>query len=175
VRAFLNTHSGEFDWDELVDRTGAAAWLRDAGFGDGTPTAVGEDDRLHLVALRAALQDWAARNRDGADVGPAAERLDELLARGPVRVGLEPGGTVVLRPADDGGRPALAATGALAGTIAAAVLDGSWTRLKTCRECGWGFWDRSRNRSGQWCAMRVCGSRTKARSYRRRQQSAVAN
>ncbi|MGZ6979737.1 MAG: CGNR zinc finger domain-containing protein, partial [Acidimicrobiia bacterium] len=43
---------------------------------------------------------------------------------------------------------------------------------KACRhdECQWAFYDRSRNRSGQWCVMAVCGNRNKARSYRERQR-----
>ena len=60
------------------------------------------------------------------------------------------------------------------GTIVAAVHDavygGTWTRLKAC-ECGhcrWAFYDASRNRSGRWCSMSVCGSRERSqRAYRR--------
>jgi predicted RNA-binding Zn ribbon-like protein len=74
------------------------------------------------------------------------------------------------------GLPRLQAVGdgvdrALSGILAAAAtagLDGSWDRLKACRECRWAFYDRSRNRSGAWCAMRICGNRTKNRSYRAR-------
>ena len=62
---------------------------------------------------------------------------------------------------------------ALLGTIAAlAQLDGRWMRLKACRgeHCGWTFYDQSRNQSGSWCAMSICGSRAKAREYRRRRR-----
>jgi predicted RNA-binding Zn ribbon-like protein len=62
---------------------------------------------------------------------------------------------------------------ALIGTIVAvAQLDGRWTRLKACRgeHCGWAFYDDSRNQSGSWCAMSVCGSRAKAREYRARKR-----
>jgi len=31
--------------------------------------------------------------------------------------------------------------------------------------CGWLFWDNSRNRSRQWCDMRDCGNRAKARRH----------
>jgi predicted RNA-binding Zn ribbon-like protein len=30
------------------------------------------------------------------------------------------------------------------------------------------FYDRSRNRGSHWCAMSVCGNRTKTRRYRAR-------
>ena len=61
----------------------------------------------------------------------------------------------------------------LATVVAVAQLDGRWSRLKACRgrHCGWAFYDHSRNQSGNWCSMSVCGSRTKAREYRRRRRS----
>jgi len=51
-----------------------------------------------------------------------------------------------------------------------AMLDGSWARLKCCRNhhCRWSFYDYSKNRSGSWCSMQLCGNRTKTRSYRAR-------
>ncbi len=36
--------------------------------------------------------------------------------------------------------------------------------------CQWAFYDRSKNRSGRWCSMQVCGNRTKTRAYRARQR-----
>jgi predicted RNA-binding Zn ribbon-like protein len=43
--------------------------------------------------------------------------------------------------------------------------------LKICTndECQWAFYDHSRNRSGAWCTMAVCGNRMKGRAFRRRQ------
>jgi predicted RNA-binding Zn ribbon-like protein len=38
-------------------------------------------------------------------------------------------------------------------------------------DCGWLFFDRSRNRSRRWCNMQVCGNRDKVRRFRRRQGS----
>ena len=48
--------------------------------------------------------------------------------------------------------------------------DGTWTRLKACRSdtCQWAFVDQARNRSRQWCDMRVCGNRQKVRTFRSR-------
>ena len=58
----------------------------------------------------------------------------------------------------------------LVAIVAAAMADGSWSRLKACQadRCGWAFYDHARNRSRRWCSMAVCGNRTKARAYRRR-------
>jgi predicted RNA-binding Zn ribbon-like protein len=44
-------------------------------------------------------------------------------------------------------------------------------RMKICRNCGWLFIDRSKNRSRAWCDMAVCGNRAKAnRHYRRKKE-----
>jgi predicted RNA-binding Zn ribbon-like protein len=61
----------------------------------------------------------------------------------------------------------------------AAMADGTWSRLKACRnhDCRWAFYDYSKNRSASWCSMQLCGNRTKTRAYRARRsatQRAVA-
>jgi predicted RNA-binding Zn ribbon-like protein len=60
----------------------------------------------------------------------------------------------------------------LAAVVVDAMGDGTWSRLKPCRNhgCRWLFYDHSTNRSGTWCTMSVCGNRRKARAYRRRHQ-----
>ena len=69
------------------------------------------------------------------------------------------------RPRDLDGALALIAT-----IVALSQLDGSWSRMKACRgrDCGWAFYDHSRNQASRWCAMSVCGSRAKVRAYRKR-------
>jgi predicted RNA-binding Zn ribbon-like protein len=52
--------------------------------------------------------------------------------------------------------------------VAGSMLDGSWGRLKACRNCRWSFYDYSPNRSATWCSMQLCGNRTKTRAYRKR-------
>jgi predicted RNA-binding Zn ribbon-like protein len=53
-----------------------------------------------------------------------------------------------------------------------AMMDGTWTRLKACRNtaCRYVFYDYSKNRSGTWCTMAICGNRLKTRKYRQRRQ-----
>jgi predicted RNA-binding Zn ribbon-like protein len=43
-------------------------------------------------------------------------------------------------------------------------------RVKQCagRECGWLFYDHTKNNSRRWCDMSVCGNRAKARMARQR-------
>ncbi len=74
-------------------------------------------------------------------------------------------GKAILAPTAPGVAGAL---GKLLAIVSAAMADGSWQRLKACRNCGWVFYDYSRNRSAAWCSMRVCGNRAKTRSYYRR-------
>src|SRR5579871_83083 len=66
--------------------------------------------------------------------------------------------------------------GAVGGVLAVsflAMLDGSWSRLKCCRNhhCRWSFYDYSKNRSASWCSMQLCGNRTRTRAYRARQRA----
>ena len=53
------------------------------------------------------------------------------------------------------------------------MAEGTWSRLKACREhgCEWAFYDATRNRSRTWFDMQVCGNRAKARAYRHRQSA----
>jgi predicted RNA-binding Zn ribbon-like protein len=44
------------------------------------------------------------------------------------------------------------------------------TRIKQCagHECGWLFYDETKNKSRRWCDMKVCGNRAKVRTARKR-------
>jgi predicted RNA-binding Zn ribbon-like protein len=79
--------------------------------------------------------------------------------------------TVAVR-LDDAGIPRLETDGdpldEIVAIALAAMLDGTWLRLKACRNCRWCFYDYSPNRSATWCSMQLCGNRTKTRAYRRR-------
>jgi len=74
--------------------------------------------------------------------------------------------------------PATGVDGAVASLLAVlheAQLVGTWDRMKACRRCEYLFYDRSKNRSAAWCAMAICGNRTKNRSYRRRLATGAAS
>ena len=64
----------------------------------------------------------------------------------------------------------------LAPIVRAAVdllLEGDPGRIRTCGnpECGWFFYDTSKNGSRRWCSMASCGNREKARNHYRRSRS----
>ncbi len=54
-----------------------------------------------------------------------------------------------------------------------AQADGTWPRLKSCRnpDCHWVFYDRSHSPRGAWCDMAVCGNRLKNRALRKRRKT----
>lgn len=62
----------------------------------------------------------------------------------------------------------------LVATVLGAMLDGSWERLKACRNCSWSFYDYSPNRSATWCSMQLCGNRSKTRAYRSRRKTSAS-
>lgn len=167
VQAFVNTfydlrpsHRGE---DRLATPARAAEWLAERGL-EGTPS---EAARERAVALREGLRAVLAHHT-GAALDPAA--LHDLRAAAD---GLQAGVAVT----DDGrvgpapASPGLpAALGLVLAVVAEAQAAGTWSRLKACpgHDCGWAFYDASRNGASTWCSMRVCGGREKARAYRRR-------
>jgi len=110
-----------------------------------------------------------------AEPADAWRTLDEAARRARLHVRFGTEGAALLESAADGVDGAL---GRLVAIIHAAVADENrWRRLKACRlhTCEWAFYDHTKNRSGAWCNMDVCGNRAKARAYReRRAQGAGA-
>ena len=53
------------------------------------------------------------------------------------------------------------------------LTSGELSRVRMCAgdDCGWLFFDASRNRSRRWCSMEDCGNRAKARRHYRRQRA----
>ena len=171
VQMFVNSDDLEDGTDEFRSAATSRAWLFEAGL-LGAGDTVDEAGREAAVALRDALRQLLLANHEPVppDV-PAARAVLEATGRA---AGLE---VRISGP----GRAELAATaggvaGAL-GTVVAAVFaamrDGTWARMKACRNdgCHWAFYDHSRNRSGAWCQMETCGTQAKMRAYRARQSA----
>jgi predicted RNA-binding Zn ribbon-like protein len=162
VQEFVNTLDAETGRDLLAGPETFSAWLQEEGLAAaGHPP--GDRDAAEARELREALRALLRVNA-GVDPDPEATAVvNRMSSQAPVRVALGPDGTAMLQG------------GGVAGTVLAAagtaMLDGSWTRLKACLDpdCGWAFYDRSRNRSGQWCDT-TCGSRHKVRAYRARRR-----
>ena len=170
VQAFLNTFwdLDRHGADRWPDPDGYGAWLAERGFGSGG--SVGPRDVARAIEVRDALRALALANHDDAAAPGAEAVLDRIAGEVAPRAGLTPrfgAGADRLDVTADGPDAALAL---VLGIVFAARADGSWRRLKACphEHCGWAFYDRSRNRSSQWCSMRICGKRTKAARHRTR-------
>ena len=165
VREFVNTLDVEDDVDVFATPAGLAGWLGDHGLDPGG--RIGARDLERAVTAREGLRALLLAN-NGEPLDPAtAQRLNEAASasRLAVRFGAE--GESQLEPAGAGVDRAL---GAIYGIVFRSMAEGTWERLKACRAdaCQWGFYDNSKNRSGTWCSMKVCGNREKARSFRER-------
>lgn len=169
VQRFVNTRDVESEKDALATVGGLRDWLVDQGLLPPTAT-ISEEDRQRTVEVREALRCLLLAN-NGEPLDPeAVARLNRLACAAPLRVAFGVDGRAVLHPAAAGVDGALAR---ILAVVVSAMEEGTWQRLKVCREdsCLWSFYDRSRNRSGNWCEMAVCGNRAKARAYRRRRHA----
>ena len=167
AQAFLNTF-----WD-LGRKGGGELWSSPAAYGVWLHARqfagpVSAADLERAIELREALRELCLANHDGSDAPRTLAALDRVAREVAPAAALAPSlRTGALEPAGDG--PDAACALALA-IVFAARADGSFARLKACphAHCGWAFYDGSRNRSGQWCSMRICGNRTKGEAFRRR-------
>jgi predicted RNA-binding Zn ribbon-like protein len=166
VQAFLNSFwdlggHGQEVWSSA---RAYGAWLAERGFGGRATRA----DRDRAIELREALRTVCLANHDGGEAPDALTALDELARAVAPEAGLTPSlASGTLEVASDGPDAACALA---VGVVLIARADGTFARLKACphEKCGWAFYDISRNRSSQWCSMRICGNRTKAEAFRRR-------
>ena len=155
VQRFVNTVDFERDRDWLADL------LVEEGV-DATPAAI-----ARAGAAREAIRELLyANNRQPLDGDPHSI-LRRAATQARFTLDLEHRALTPEAPGVDGlvGRVLAVAYGAM--------VDGSWSRLKACRNhgCRWAFYDYSRNRSASWCSMQLCGNRTKTRVYRRRRSA----
>lgn len=153
--------------DEIATPAGLEAWLASAGY----PAHPSEADVGRVLQIREGLRSVLEAN-SGESVDPAAvESLNRALAATSVRLQMGADGSPGL--VADAGIERFVAD--LANAMLTAAADGTWARLKICRDdtCRWAFYDRSKNRSGAWCSMDDCGSKAKMRAYRERRSRAA--
>ena len=170
VQAFVNTREAERGWEALADPGMLRSWLRRRGL-LADSEAVGEADVVRAREVREALRALLAAN-NGTEAGSEAIRTLNMAAeRARIEVRFGEGGRAALEPVAGGVDGAL---GKILTAAHAGMEEGTWDRLKACanERCTWAFYDRSKNRSGRWCSMAVCGNRTKTRAYRRRRENA---
>jgi hypothetical protein len=146
---FLNTVDVETGEEELGDDRAAASWLRAHGL--------------------------PSRGADAAEARRVRDALRAAADGGPLRTGALAAIPLQL-DVDDDGQPTITSRhplGPILAVVAQLSYQGEWPRIKLCdmHTCRYAFHDTSRNRSGRWCTMRVCGNRAKTRAFRERQRS----
>lgn len=174
LQAFLNSHFDLVDdWgaDLLGSRDGLRSWLQRRkliGRGD----RIGQADVAQALTVREALRQLiAAQGGNAAPLSQLSQAdLNQAIAPASFGLTLTTAGPCLV---PTGSRAFDRALAVLLTVAVSAMLDGSWARLKTCpgHHCGWVFYDRSRNNSGRWCSMTVCGGREKSRSHYRRHRT----
>src|SRR3954453_14587620 len=166
VRAFVNTWDAEEDREDVPGPDELRDWLVEHDLIDPGARVTAGAPRPATPG-RGALAAVLLANA-GLDLDPdAAPVLDEASRRARLGVRFDADGSVRTAPEAEGAAGAL---GRLLAIVAAAQDDGTWPRLKACLadDCQWAYFDRSRNRSAVWCDMKICGNRSKVRSYRER-------
>lgn len=168
VQALVNTQYGQgrYAHVELTSPEQLRAWLVAHGLlADGTPVTQGDFRRV--FQLREALRDLLRANNETEMLASQVDVLNRLTSNAPLTVRFHHDGLPTLEPDIAGVDGTLAR---LLGIVFTAMTDGTWGRLKACRNdrCQKAFYDTSKNRSGAWCSMAGCGSRLKARAYRHR-------
>jgi predicted RNA-binding Zn ribbon-like protein len=169
LQRFVNSYNHDFppEWDRIGTPEKAEAWLRQKRL-------VAPGDRISVVdvarlrELREAIRTLAIANQGDGPAAAATDVVRKAARTARLRLGIDEDGRTALEPEPRGVDGAVAT---LLGILHEAQLTGQWRRLKGCRRCGYAFFDRSKNRSAAWCAMSICGNRTKNRAYYRRRGS----
>ncbi len=173
IRRFVNTRDLEDGSDSIAEPAALRDWLAERGLIDAGAELTSADVRAAQDVREALRKLLLANNGDPLD--PAAlDTLNAAAKRAELEVRFGNDGEATLIPVRAGAEGAI---GRLLAIVFRAQADGTWSRLKACAlhdRCEWAFYDWSKNRSGTWCDMAVCGNRAKARAYRERKRGASA-
>ncbi len=167
LQQFINTYNIEREhiglrMDEFASPADLRRWLAGQGLLRRNARVRASEFRRALEVREALRRLVLAHNRGPVD--PAAVTiLNRLVRHAHLVIRFRRDGTMRLESDAPG------VVGALGRLLAAAFtgqIEGTWDRLKACRRCRWAFYDHSKNRSGAWCVMSICGNRVKAQTYR---------
>jgi predicted RNA-binding Zn ribbon-like protein len=170
IRRFVNTHDLEDGSDTIADPAALHAWLAERDLIDERAELTDADVRQALEVREALRKLLLANNGDPLDP-TAVERLNSAAKSAELQVRFAADGRANLAPVRS---DIDAAIGRLLAIVYRSMADGTWSRMKACAmhdTCEWAFYDWSKNRSGTWCDMAVCGNRSKARAYRGRSRA----
>ena len=166
---FVNTLDVETAQDRTDTPAHLAEWLAEQGLRADREPGLGAPELAQAIELRESLRSVLVSHNQRDDAAQdAARHLEEVAERGRLSVRFGTDGAIDIAPRAEGYPGVLAQ---LLVPVTHAAMDGTWARVKACvaDDCQWAFYDSSRNRSGRWCDMAVCGNREKVRTYRSRQ------
>jgi predicted RNA-binding Zn ribbon-like protein len=165
VRRFCNSVNRENGAERFRTSAALDRWLASEA---QAPVHASRAGLVRLIALRESFHRLVVANATGTDdpdvwdsLAAIAGEISFRVTRRLDAVELQPTGSAVD-----------VLIGRLVATVITSHGDGSFARLKACRNCHWVVFDPSKNRSSRWCSMTACGGRHNAREYRRRQRSA---
>ncbi|MFF4764631.1 CGNR zinc finger domain-containing protein [Streptomyces sp. NPDC001292] len=130
--------------------------------------SLGRGDLDELRTLRRDLR-LLVQSPDRGTAAPQTSAASVLAS--PVTLHLDEHGHIRAEPRGTGWRRVASLT--LIEVFEAQRAD-TWRRLKVCRNhrCEAAFYDRSRNNSGVWHDVRICGNAANLRNYRARKRAA---
>jgi len=165
VEDFVNTLDLEDGSDAIDSSRALRAWLQ--GRMGLRVRTLDEDGWNEVIRVREALREVIESQTKGSLDRGVLRTLNRAGAAARVGVRWEDDGAARFAPGDAGAGGVL---GPIFAAIVTAQADGTWERLKICPadDCRAAFYDHSKNQSGKWCTMRVCGNRAKTRTYRER-------
>jgi predicted RNA-binding Zn ribbon-like protein len=163
VHAFLNTCHADGPRERFDSPERLQDWLAKRSL-IAPDTQVSRSDYNAVRQFRDALRELIAGQGNTLQ---KSSLLNRLAQKAPLIVRFDETGTPLLSPAGTG-VPAAIAT--ILARIMAGAADGTWYRLKLCRnaECQRVFYDTTKNHSAVWCSSQHCGNRMAARAYRAR-------
>lgn len=172
VREFVNTLDVEEQVDSLAGPSELKAWLAEKRL-LRRQEGVTETDHQQALDFREALREILSGHTDGQVSSATVRRFDAAVSHIPMRLRVDDTGWVRVAAAGAGFD---AAQAELLARVYEAMEDGTWQRLKVCADgtCRVAFFDHSKNHSGHWCDMAVCGNRAKVSAFRQRQAAATA-
>jgi predicted RNA-binding Zn ribbon-like protein len=165
IQEFVNTVDHEHGREWLPTPAALRAWLVERDL-MSPRTRVRRVDLERAHAFRAALRELVVADDHEFDQR-SIETLEQAARDAEMTLHIDSEAAMLVCEA-----PGVAgALGRLLIVFFQTSRDGSWGRLKACPNCKWAFYDYSKNRSATWCSMRLCGNRTKTRSYYRRRRA----
>src|SRR5262245_1238834 len=151
VQAFVNTRDIETSRDELDTSEHLRAWLAKHDL-LSSGEVMSEVDLRRALEVREGLRTLLLANNERAVEPDTVAALNRAVDNAMLLVRFCSDGRARLEAGAAGLDGALAR---LLAIVFAAMVEGTWARLKACRNdgCRWAFYDASKNQGGAWCSM----------------------